>query len=521
MKKVTPFRLVVHFLLRSAKFMKKSAPHNQEKSVKRLLVNPLRSEDRYKINMLCVSSDAMDFKRLFNISNKIGFVNSGPQVCVGHSLAVVRGHKVESVLTTDIRRQRDPNQLDAIKQFIANDVPENKGLEILILEDENISLHATSLYILKTATTTYVWYNNPWGFEFDNEELFEQSKLFFQKYKESSWYSRIAFDQYAFGTLQQFMIDANLTNSERRIYDAKKLRSSMKTANNYFPPEYVEWESGERVNKTKDDAILLCPEHILSIIFLLKLKFGKKHIKVFHPSVSMKFEGPQIHFDDGFARHDKEFRKRLDKLSVDIGTCVVWQELYATHAALLIGEAMSDSVKIDDVKMEKILVKLKRNQLLGEQQAKQTLGKFMFALTPDGWIKDLLTDLFPLLPDEAALRADDGNSVYKYYANLTFALDMSVKASKKLNPMVPFKPADTMTSFLGFMVLNKDHRARVASLVKLKNKEIKRFHDKGDFYLLPQCAFILLGCKHSNYFRDLREFSDVTLIHNPYFEKMF
>lgn len=440
----------------------------------------------------------MDFQKLNNISSKIGLVNDGAQVCVGHTLAVGRGYRMQNEVTWDFKMKYDPNGLRRINNLIANDTPEIGGFQTVELRDENIPGHACALYIFKTETTTYLWYNNPWGFEKDNIYLLKQSKQFDTDHRAKKWYDWIGFYQSEFGTVQPFMTQEvpQLTDSERRIYDARNLASSMRTEDGKFPAEYMAWEVEERVHVTRAKKVSLCPEHVLSVIFLLKLKHGKRHIKVFHPSVSMKFSGPQDFFQDGLEL-DNPFMMHVSEIE-NIGACAVWEELYSIHASLLIKEALRENGTIGDAKMRKILVTLKRNQLLGEDQARQTLGKFVFALSPDGWMRDFLHELFPLLPDEKTLVASV--NPYEYYARMTTALEQSVQmAAENVN----FDPITVTFNFLSLMVLAEEKKAKtVFKLVTSKKKELKKLHDQRDYKAVPQSAFLLLGCKHSKYFQN-------------------
>lgn len=399
------------------------------------------------------------------ISEIFGDVADKSEVCVGHALSLTTGASMGARLT-------GPHQASHrgifryMDIFTSRDTPGRGDLMILDFGEENIPEHATSLFILKTDTSTFIWYNNPWGYRDDNKLSLRQLKEFERDREERGLYPKLELRY-------------------RRIHHSKALMKQT-DADSAAKAAYTEWaRSGEEYSREEG---MISPVHVVSAIQRLKLKHRKEHIVVIHPSVSMNEVGPQSLYDDGV----KSSHHGVISCIRDKGGCVVWNELYATYAMVLVRNARKEGGDVSPGALMDIMRELRDGVLMGEKDAKETLGKFTFALTPSGWLKQYLVALFPMIPYEFLIVNKS-----EYYSNVRKVYEKGWKTAENDNG------PGTVLNLLRAMTLGLAPGMDSLIARELRHYEYDRYKHSFKVREILNMTMLLLACKHGEYFRNL------------------
>lgn len=431
--------------------------------------------------------------------------SDSPEICVGQAMAHSSGDHMRNRLTPGFRPR---STFGYFMNFIKNDTPGLVKENIISIAANNVDRHATRLFIFKTTTKTYIWYYNPWGYDADLLYTVEASKKFEEKYKDEQWFKEI--DEIKIDELNKihktWTIGNLITPEERVTYSTKLFLSYIKKYAMHLYSYLIFWMN--KASNVSDDKNGTCgnisDEHIMSIIFLLKVFFKQDHIEVINLCNSMTSSGPQTLYSDG-CRHQLTSYARNHK-SNTLGSCVIWEEIYTLHAYFLLKIALK---KEDDEQiMNAITNTLRHNHLLGEQHARNLLGKVVFATTPRETVKNVLLGIFNVIPEKKDI-LDENISLIQYYSLVKNRFDF---AMARIEEHAKYKESydreeyieeyiEIVNTFLKEVAGGEsmEDMLRYSKLVIDYTKDKfsdEEFDETGKFKKLLNFIMLMISCKH-------------------------
>lgn len=427
----------------------------------------------------------------------------GSDVCVGHAMSLVDGDTMNYILSSSLTKN---SPLKFLMDFIQTDTPgepipvsmthtrtqiQSEGTPNDRLSGsifvKNINGHSTRIHIVKTFSKTYIWYHNPWGFEQDFSRITESSEELNTTRGNEPWFHLMGSspDFYDYGVT----IDDD-PEDEFLLYGKNVTEFYGKdTISVLYKDELTAWENWTEM--THQHGVYIPEFHIMSVLSLLKNVNHKHHIEIIHPYHSMLRHGPQTLFAcQGIGKLN-----RFIRTNVDVGSCVVWDELYTIHANHLLGKSILNNTVDNDLPVivtQKLLV----DPLLGEKDERRLIGKLVFLLSPDRQLKTMLSLMFSLIPKE-----DDVVDKKEYYSKLGSGFDW-IKSS-----VVP--GTEIADEYIRRFILLAVDQSGVENKYFNEVEEIMirmsfiKIPDDTPTYLLDM-IMILISCKHSEYFKEFK-----------------
>ena len=229
-------------------------------------------------------------------------------LCINHTLGTVYGWTSDESQLFHRRSESPPGKNSQVFEILVTyvDPPGNSARELEAYAAMNIDDHTTSICSFTVDSKTYVWYNNPWGWEMDFDHYLHRP-------------DPPIFDFH----------DSGVADLKRRDLDAPEesqaglfILNAGRIYPTFFPPERVRefraWTRGLDIR------------HPMCVLQALKIIFDAQHLEVLHPMDTMPRKGPQS--GDGVDRDIP--------LKCNIGACSLWTQMYLMKVDDIIGGEM-------------------------------------------------------------------------------------------------------------------------------------------------------------------------------------
>lgn len=326
---------------------------------------------------------------------------SSNEICTGHVLALIIGGR--HFLNGDTA-----NILNYFLDFVQNDLPGIGSLYKLINNNpRTLDGHRVSVYIYKTDTKTFIWYNNPWGFDSDSSEysFYENEHVAGNEFPDVDKSGFVPVDKsnpdYVKGYLPLIYsrdISTENNSSMRNMYQLPLLSEHVKQL---VPPDDIKNAMSETMSWASEttESGKVTPSHIITTLYMLSKIFKKDHIHIIPPQKSMLYKGPQVLFNDGVDKNSLMSRKT----SETVGACFTWDKIYTKHAKFMLDNRvyLSNEEVIDIIQKE-----LRYNSLLGESSPKSLVGKIGYCSTKIQYAVKFISTLFKIIPEESVVLSD-------------------------------------------------------------------------------------------------------------------
>lgn len=405
-----------------------------------------------------------------------------PEVCVGHAMSLVNHNRRFRTSSSGFTPR---NTLSFMMNFIKNDEPGVKPL--ITITADNVPEHATTIYILKSEKDTYIFYQNPWGYQSDLRFTDQNDDNFVKTYKKEKWFKQISkIRKKELNIISNTPLGSRnkhkFSHEDRLIYSNKRLISYIKKFKPSLFSSLSKWVNYRNViDLDVNDEICdnISEEHIMSILFLIRELFGKNHVHIIHPCDSMNLLGPQKEFRDGCKRTPGSVTEHMIKTS-SVGACVVWEDIYSLNVNFLSKIAIEKEYTHSDIL--RMIISLPHNNLMGEKNANNLLGKVVFSTTPDVRLRDSMLILFNLIPDVEEVIVPD------YYHDVNNIFDWhKKKVSSEQNDS---ELIHHLRTFLFLITSN-------SGIDQIMESFTSRIIDPDLFIsVIPQIAMLLIDCKH-------------------------
>lgn len=229
-------------------------------------------------------------------------------LCINHTVGTVYGWTSDESQRFSRRSVSPPGKNSQVFEILVTyvDPPATDARELEAYSAMNIDGHTTSILSFTVDSKTYVWYNNPWGWESDSKH-----------YDHKPDPATFEFDDSDAADLKRRDLDVpEETQADLFILNAGRIYPR------FFPPERVRefraWTRGLDIR------------HPMCVLQALKLIFDAHHLEVLHPMDTMPRKGPQR--GDGVDRDIP--------LKSEVGACSLWTEMYLMKVDDIVGGEM-------------------------------------------------------------------------------------------------------------------------------------------------------------------------------------
>lgn len=428
--------------------------------------------------------------------------SDSPEVCVGQAISLTLGEHMRLRLSPGFTPS---STLGYFMKFIQNDTPGLVQENIISVMANNMYGHATRLFIFKNTSRTYIWYYNPWGYSADVTQTVHQSLSFDERFKDEQWWKdikEIQIDElnkvhHAWPGVsrneedREIDFSQQITPEDRLLYSTKRFLSYVKKYATHIHSSLDQWV--EQGTDMDDDTNQVCEriphEHILSILVLLKTFFGKDHITIINPCNSMPSIGPQELYNDGCTNELTNFAREMNVL----GSCVVWEEIYALHVHFLLNIALHKKVNHETI-LYTINNTLRYNDLLGEKHARNVIGKVVYSTTPHKKMAEILLQIFNIIPGKKDMD-DHGH----YYDNVKKMFAWALEKMENSKNRDEFQNITKI--FLEEVTRARTQKNTIKQISDLidaysKDKKTEPLHQIDKFLNMVNYIMIMTACKH-------------------------
>lgn len=412
-------------------------------------------------------------------------------VCVGHVLSMVVGQC--------ILRHNPHLILNNFLRFVKDDSPGGAHTNKLqYMPAANIDGHATTIYIYKGETKTYIWYNNPWGFSGDRTtiKMGEErdrtldGKSTFVTQQEAKYpkhyYSAVddvTDPMYIQGNLTHlYRNDRSLMGicEYRNIYQYGRLLQHLIAKHS---SEIVQQAVARSREWGRHNGATTPDTHIMNMIHIMKTVHKKDHIHMVPMHKSMRLIGPQSLYNDGIDINNHAYRAVHGW-----GACVTWANIYTAHAKHVLDRKSLDHQQILSI----IESGIPQNTLLGEKNARILLGKYGYMNTRLDHAKPYVRKLFELVPSMKKLYAGkERRKPFNHPFHKTLLKQAEIAKNRKMCP-----PRLIIVEFLrhtGIVVNNAQSEQILASLAGISDRA------RNNLVLIAvNMALLVVDCKHRN-----------------------
>ncbi len=439
----------------------------------------------------------------------LGDILDHPVVASNKPSVICTGHVLSSIVVGPLLRLTgsSANTLSTLLEIIKNDEPGGQNIHRLTrINPSVIDSHKTSVYVYKTKTTTFIWYNNPWGYHADER--------FLHKRGHDGRDSRSVFDvstfdkdelelpdksdpDYVKGHLPVLFKKKPVLENERflrHVYQMGFLRDHLRAT---VPPDDFNqarfatraWEEEHGVVSIYD---------IMYTLYFLARVYKKNHIRVLSMRESMNKFGPQSLSNDGV-----DANSYLASYVRRYGTCTTWDRIYNRHAKFLLDDKidMSDDEVLDIIKGEMI-----QNYLLGEPNSRTLLGKLGYSCSRLQVPLPFVEKLFELVPAESQVLTKEQlvtgrfrHGRQPFHRKLVRLADALIAEGDKIyksggDPSMKKLFVDGLLKEMGMMNGTEGDRVILLDGVRALRRMLGRFAFSAAIDLL----YLVVDCKHSS-----------------------